>query len=291
MTWGLLLQAVVSGLLLGGVYGLVACGLSLIFGVLRIINFAHGAVMMLAMYATYWLFVLVGVDPYLSVIVTAPIFFLLGVAIQKIVIEPNRLAAEHNQLLLTLGLALFFENLALVLWQGDFRTVKVWYSSASFTVGDALVEVPRLVASAGAVLIALALFAFLRLTDVGKALRALAEEPEGAALVGINVGRIRAASFGLGSACVAVAGALITPFFYVAPDVAESFNIMAFVVVVLGGMGNFVGALAGGFIVGLAESLGAALLPGSLKQLVVFLIFVLVLLFRPQGLFGGARGR
>jgi len=135
VTWGLLLQAVVSGLLLGGVYGLVACGLSLIFGVLRIINFAHGAVMMLAMYATYWLFVLAGVDPYLSVVLTAPLFFALGVIIQKVVIEPNRLAAEHNQLLLTLGLALFFENLALVLWQGDFRTVKVSYSGASFMLG------------------------------------------------------------------------------------------------------------------------------------------------------------
>jgi len=291
VTGGLLLQAVVSGLLLGGVYGLVASGLSLIFGVLRIINFAHGAVMMLAMYATYWLFALGRVDPYLSVLITAPLFFGLGVAIQKIDIEPNRAAVEHNQLLLTLGLALFFENLALVLWQGDFRTVKVAYSGASFVIGEALVEVSRLVASGGAVLMALGLFVFLRTTDVGKALRAVAEEPEGAALVGINVARIRAATFGLGSACVAVAGALITPFFYVAPDVGESFNIMAFVVVVLGGMGNFVGALAGGFIVGLAESLGAAFLPGSLKQLVVFVIFVLVLLFRPQGLFGGSRGR
>jgi branched-chain amino acid transport system permease protein len=291
VTGGLLLQAVVSGLLLGGIYGLVASGLSLIFGVLRIINFAHGAVMMLGMYATYWLFALGGVDPYLSIVFTAPLFFGLGVAIQKGIIEPNRAAAEHNQLLLTLGLALFFENLALVLWQGDFRTVKVSYSGASFMIGEALVDVSRLVASSGAVLMALGLFAFLRTTDVGKAIRAVAEEPEGAALVGIDVSRIRAAAFGLGSACVAVAGALVTPFFYVAPDVGESFNIMAFVVVVLGGMGNFVGALAGGFIVGLAESLGAAFLPGSLKQLVVFVIFVLVLLFRPQGLFGGSRGR
>src|SRR5262249_22805367 len=169
--------------------------------------------MMLAMYATYWLFVLAGVDPYLSIILTAPLFFLLGAAIQKVVIEPNRAAAEHNQLLLTLGLALFFENLALVLWQGDFRTVKVWYSGASFMLGDASVVVQGLVASGGAGLMALGLFTCLGLTDVGKALRALAEEPEGAALVGINVARIRAASFGLGSACVAVAGALITPFF------------------------------------------------------------------------------
>ena len=288
---GLLLQAVVSGLLLGGVYGLVASGLTLIFGVLRIINFAHGAVMMLGMYASYWLWVWLGVDPYLSVLLTAPAFFVLGMGIQRLVIEPNRDAAEHNQLLLTLGLALFLENLALVLWHGDFRTLRVPYANASFVIGDALVEVSRLVAAGGAVLIALALFVFLRRTDVGKAIRALSEEREGAMLVGIDVARIRAVAFGIGSACVAVAGALITPFFYVAPDVGESFNIMAFVVVVLGGMGNFIGALVGGLIVGLAESLGAALLPGSLKQLVVFVIFVLVLLFRPEGLFGGARGR
>ena len=288
---GLLLQAVVSGLLLGGVYGVVASGLTLIFGVLRIINFAHGAVMMLGMYASYWLWVGLGVDPYLSVLLTAPAFFVLGMGIQRVVIEPNRAAAEHNQLLLTLGLALFLENLALVLWQGDFRTLRVPYANASFVIGDALVEVSRLVAAGGAVLIALALFVFLRRTDVGKAIRALSEEREGAMLVGIDVARIRAVAFGIGSACVAVAGALITPFFYIAPDVGESFNIMAFVVVVLGGMGNFIGALVGGLIVGLAESLGAALLPGSLKQLVVFVIFVLVLLFRPEGLFGGARGR
>ncbi len=291
MTADLLLQAVVSGLLLGGVYGLVASGLSLIFGVLRIINFAHGAVMMLAMYTTYWLFTGLGVDPYLSIVVTGPLFFLIGVLVQRVVIEPNRFAAEHNQLLLTLGLALVFENLALVLWQGDFRTVRPAYAGASFVLGEALVEVPRLVACAGAVVMALALFAFLRVTDVGKAIRALSEEPEGAMLMGIDVSRIRAVAFGIGSGCVAVAGALVAPFFYVAPDVGESFNIMAFVVVVLGGMGNFVGALLGGFIVGLAESLGATLLPGSLKLLVVFALFVLVLLFRPAGLFGGGRER
>ena len=291
MTSGLLLQAVVSGLLLGGVYGLVASGLSLIFGVLRIINFAHGAVMMLAMYATYWLFTLGGVDPYLSIALTAPLFFLLGMGIERVIIEPNRHAVEHNQLLLTLGLALFVENLALVLWQGDFRTVRPAYAGASFALGEALVEVPRLIACAGAIVMALALYAFLRLTDLGKAIRALSEEPEGAMLMGIDVRRIRAVAFGIGAGCVAVAGALVTPFFYVAPDVGESFNIMAFVVVVLGGMGNFVGSLASGFLVGLAEALGATLLPGSLKQLVVFALFVLVLLFRPAGLFGSSRGR
>ena len=289
MTSGLLLQAVISGILLGGVYGLVASGLTLIFGVLRIVNFAHGAVMMLAMYSSFWLFALVGIDPYVSIVITAPLFFLIGILIERVLIEPNRLAAEHNQLLLTLGLALFLENLALVLWQGDFRTVKSALSGASFVLGDALVEVPRLIACGGAILVALFLFAFLRATDVGKAIRALAEEPEGAVLMGINVARIRAVAFGIGTGCVAIAGSLVTPFFYVAPDVGESFNLMAFVVVVLGGMGNFVGALVGGFIVGLAESLGATLLPGSLKQLVVFGLFAAVLLLRPQGLFGGGR--
>lgn len=291
MTRGLLLQAVISGLLLGGVYGLVASGLSLIFGVLRIINFAHGALLMLGMYTSYWLFTLAGVDPYLSILVTGPVFFVFGIVIQRLVIEPNRAAAEHNQLMLTLGLALFFENMALVLWQGDFRTVRVGYAGASFVIGDALVEVPRLVACGGAIVMAVALYSFLKLTDAGKAIRSVAEELEGAMLVGINVGRIRAVAFGIGTACVAVAGSLVTPFFYVAPDVGESFNIMAFVVVVLGGMGNFVGALIGGFIVGLAESLGATLLPGSLKQFVVFLIFVIVLFFRPAGIFGGGRDR
>ena len=170
--------------------------------------------------------------------IVGPLFFLVGMVIQRVVIEPNRFAAEHNQLLLTLGLALFLENLALVLWQGDFRTVRPRYANASFVLGEALVEVPRLVACGGAVVMALALFAFLRRTDVGKAIRALAEEPEGALLMGIDVRRIRAVAFGIGSGCVAVAGALVTPFFYVAPDVGESFNIMAFVVVVLGRHGQ-----------------------------------------------------
>src|SRR5262249_28316516 len=151
-------------------------GLSLIFGVLRIINFAHGAVMMLAMYTTYWLFTLFRIDPYVSIVLTGPAFFAFGMLLQRVVIDPNRLAAEHNQLLLTLGLALFLENFALVLWQGDFRTVRPSYASTFFPLGEAVVEVPRLVACGGAIIMAVALFVVLRRTDVGKAIRALAEE-------------------------------------------------------------------------------------------------------------------
>ena len=282
----LLWQAVVSGLLIGGVYALVALGLTLIFGVMRIINFAHGSLMMLGMYATFFLHSVAGLDPYLSVLLVGPAFFVVGVLLQRGVIEPNRNAPESNQLLLTLGVALFLENAALAAFSPDYRSLRLPWASRAFLLGEAVVNLSRLVAFASAIALALALWLFLRHTDVGKAIRAAADEREGALLVGIDIRRLYAVAFGLGSAVVAVAGSLVTPFLYVAPDVGDVFNIFAFVIVVLGGMGSFVGALLGGFLVGLAESLGAAVLPGSLKQLPIFALFVLVLLFRPTGLFG-----
>jgi branched-chain amino acid transport system permease protein len=282
----LLWQASVSGLLIGGVYALVALGLTLIFGVLRIINFAHGALMMLGMYATFFLYSLAGVDPYLAVALVGPAFFLLGAALQRAVIAPNLGAPESSQLLLTLGVALFLENAALALFSPDYRSLRLPYGSRTFLLGEAVVNLPRLVAFGASVALALGLWLFLKHTDVGRAIRAAAEEREGALLVGIDIRRLYAVAFGLGTAVVAVAGALVTPFLYVTPDVGDVFNILAFVIVVLGGMGSFLGALCGGFLVGVAESLGAALLPGSLKQLPIFALFVLVLLFRPTGLFG-----
>jgi branched-chain amino acid transport system permease protein len=282
----LLGQAVVSGLLIGGVYALVALGLTLIFGVMRIINFAHGTLMMLGMYATFFLYTLAGVDPYLSVLLVGPAFFLVGVAIERGVIEPNLGAPESNQLLLTLGIALFLENGALALFSPDYRSIRVPWAARSFLLGDAVVNLPRLIAFGCSVALAVGLWLFLKHTDTGKAIRATAEEREGALLVGIHIRRLSAIAFGIGSAVVAAAGSLVTPFLYVAPDVGDVFNILAFVIVVLGGMGSFVGALLGGLLVGVAESLGAAVLPGSLKQLPIFVLFVLVLLFRPTGLFG-----
>jgi branched-chain amino acid transport system permease protein len=282
----LLWQAVVSGLLIGGVYALVALGLTLIFGVMRIINFAHGTLMMLGMYATFFLYTVAGVDPYLAVLLVGPAFFLVGVALERGVIEPNLGAPESNQLLLTLGIALFLENAALALFSPDYRSIRVPWTARSFLLGDAVVNLPRLIAFGCSVALAVSLWLFLKHTDTGKAIRAAAEEREGALLVGIHIRRLSAVAFGIGSAVVAVAGSLVTPFLYVAPDVGDVFNILAFVIVVLGGMGSFVGALLGGLLVGVAESLGAAVLPGSLKQLPIFVLFVLVLLFRPTGLFG-----
>ncbi|MGH7266277.1 MAG: branched-chain amino acid ABC transporter permease [Candidatus Rokuibacteriota bacterium] len=282
----LLWQACVSGILIGGVYALVALGLTLIFGVMRIINFAHGALMMLGMYATFFLYTLAGVDPYLAVFIVGPAFFLLGMALERGVIEPNITAPESNQLLLTLGVALFLENAALATFSPDYRSIRLPYGTRALLLGEAVVNVPRLIAFGCSVALAIALWLFLKYTDAGKALRAAAEEREGAQLQGIDIRRLYAVAFGIGSAVVAVAGCLVTPFLYVTPDVGEVFNILAFIIVVLGGMGSFVGALLGGLVVGLAESVGAAVLPGSLKQLPIFALFVLILLFRPTGLFG-----
>jgi branched-chain amino acid transport system permease protein len=286
----LLGQAAVSGLLIGGVYALVALGLTLIFGVLRIINFAHGALMMLAMYATFFLWSVGGVDPYLGALVVGPAFFLVGAAIQRVVIQPNLGAPESSQLLLTLGLALFLENGALALLGAEPRSLRLPYGARPYLLGEAVVSVPRLIAFVASIGVAAGLWLFLKATDTGKAIRAAAEERDGALLVGIDVRRLYTLAFGLGAAVVALAGALVTPFLYVAPDVGDGFNTLAFVVVVLGGMGSFPGALVGGLLVGLVESLGAALLPGSLKQLPIFGLFVLVLLLRPSGLLGRARG-
>jgi branched-chain amino acid transport system permease protein len=271
---------------MGGVYALVALGLTLVFGVLRIVNFAHGTLMMLGMYATFFLHARAGVDPYLSIVLVGPLFFVVGLALERAIIQPNLEAAESNQLLLTLGVALFLENAALALFSPDYRSIRLPYAQRALLLGEAVVNVARLVAFGASVALAVLLWLYLKHTDTGKAIRAAAEERDGARLMGIDIHRVYAIAFGLGSAVVAIAGSLVTPFLYVAPDVGDVFNILAFVIVVLGGMGSFIGALLGGLIVGLAESIGAALLPGSLKQLPLFVLFVLVLLFRPAGLFG-----
>lgn len=282
----LLLQSIVSGILMGGVYSLVAIGLTLIFGVMKIINFAHGSLMMLGMFTTYWLFVLLGIDPYLSLLFSIPILFVLGVIIERFLIVQVLDAPEHNQLLLTLGISLFIENFALFLWTPNFRTLNVQYIKKAATVGTVMISFPKVIAFLFAIILTAVLYYFLKSTDLGKAMRAASEEKEGALTVGINMRRIYYVAFGVGAACVGAAGTLTAPFFYVNPHVGGIFVITAFVVVVLGGMGNLIGAFVGGIIVGLAESVGAAFVPGQLKQLIIYFIFILVLLFKPQGLFG-----
>jgi branched-chain amino acid transport system permease protein len=284
----LLSQTVVSGLLLGGIYALVAVGLTLIFGVMKILNFAHGDFLMLGMYFAFFLSVMFGIDPYVSALLALPLFFGLGWAVQSFLIRPVLSAPENIQILLTVGLSLFLQNLALFLFSPDFQSLRVSYGGETLSVMGVSISYVRFVASMVAVAASLALYLFLGRTDIGKALRACAEEQLGSMAVGINVDRMYNIAFGLGIACVALAGILMTPFFYISPQVGLPFTLTAFVVAVLGGLGSLPGALIGGLIIGLIESLGEiVLLAPSMKQMATFSVFLLILLLRPQGLFGG----
>jgi branched-chain amino acid transport system permease protein len=283
-----LAQTLVSGLLLGGIFALVAIGLTLIFGVMKILNFAHGDFLMLGMYFAYFLSVMFGVDPYLSAVASLPLFFALGWLVQTWLIRPVLKAPESIQILVTVGLSLFLQNLALFLFSPDFQSLRVPYGSESLRFFGASVSVVRLVACVIAVVASVGLYFFLARTDTGKALRACAEERLGAMAVGIDVERMYKIAFGIGIACVALAGVLMTPFFYIAPQVGLPFTLTAFVVVVLGGLGSLPGALIGGLLIGIIESLGEVLLPSpSMKQMATFSVFLLILLLRPQGLMGG----
>lgn len=281
----LLLQALVSGLMMGGVYALVAIGLTIIYGVMDIVNFAHGSFLMWGMYLAYWAFALFGLDPYLSLFGVMAILFFIGLGIQRVLIRPVVDSPHHIQILLTIGLFLVMDNLALFAFSPDFRVVQVPYASSSISLGPVLVNLPRLIAFCGALVLTAFLYVFLRKTIIGKAIRAASEERIGARLVGINVNHINMITFGIGTACVGLAGTLVAPFFYVSPTVGFSFVLKAFVVVVMGGMGNFAGAFVCGLLIGVTESMGAVFMSGSAKDIPTYLVFIAVLLFRPTGLF------
>jgi len=285
------LQSLVSGILMGGIYGLVAIGLTLIFGVLKIINFAHGTLMTVGMYTTLWTFNLYGIDPYISLLITIPLLFLVGIFIQKVVIRPVMDSPMYNQLLLTMGLSLFIMNLFLILFSAEPMTLRTSYSGSRIFIHNIMISFPRLAAFVAALGIVTILIMVMYYTDLGKAIRAATDDREGAVLSGINVKRMYLITFGLGSALVGAAGSMVMPFFIVTPHAGETFNILSYVIVVLGGMGSISGALIGGLIVGLTESLGAIFLPGSSKLVGVFFLFILILLFKPEGLMSGRFNR
>jgi branched-chain amino acid transport system permease protein len=286
MDFDLVVPAVVAGLTTGAVYALVALGLTLIYGVLHIINFAHGSLLMLAMYGVFFLHKLFGIDPYLALPILVPVFFALGYALQRGVIMPASHGKDQNILLVTLGLAIVFDNVALYLWTSTTRTIDLPYAFEVIDLGFALVPIPRAIAFFGALAVAALLWLLIARTDLGRAIRAVAKERQGARLVGIDVEHIYAMSFGIGTACLAVAASLLMPTFYVTPQVGYAFVLIAFTTVVLGGMGSFEGALIGGLVLGVVEALGGLWLGESLGQIGIFVIFILVLLFRPTGLFG-----
>ena len=282
----ILVPAVLNGLMAGAVYALVALGLTLIYGVLHIINFAHGALLTAAMFAAFFAFTLIGVDPYLGALLLAPLFFVIGYTLQRFIIGPAAHGEDRNFLLVTLGLAIVIENALLYFFRADTRTINLPYAFDVVEIGPAFVAVPRLIAFGAVIAVAVALWTMMRWTDTGRAIRAVAKEKLGAELCGINVAHIYATTFGLGTACVAVAACLLIPTYYVNPTAGEAFVLIAFTIVVLGGMGSIAGAMIGGLCVGVVESLSSIFLGESLGQIGIFIMFIIVLLARPSGLFG-----
>ena len=285
----ILAAAAINGLLMGGIYTLVASGLTLIYGVLHIINFAHGSMLMLAMFAVYFLLTKAGIDPYLALFVMVPGMYGLGYLLYRYMIGKLSLGRDENILLITLGLSILIENLALLFFKGDSRTISLAYSDKMIELGPLLLGVPKVVSFVAAMVLCGLLGLFITRTDTGKAIRAVAKERMGARLVGIDVDKVFAISFGVGLATLGAAACLLMPIFYVSPSSGHVFVIVAFTVVVLGGMGSFLGAVIGGLIVGLTESFGGLFLGESLGQIGISLIFILILLFRPSGLFGDKR--
>lgn len=283
---GLVTQSIVTGLLLGGVYALVSIGLTLIFGVLGIVNFAQGSMLTLAMYLVYLMAHSFGVPVYLATIIAIPLMFAFGAVVQTVLL--NKLTIAGNQdgpLLITLGLSLLIVNVLLMVFGG--RPVSVPESvNGSLKLFGAIASYERLIAFGGALLVGVVLTQALKRTSLGLSIRAVSANSQGAALVGVNVSRVYALTFGIGSACVAVAGGLLSPFLSLTPTVGEQFTILAFVIVVLGGLGSVAGAMVGGLVIGLVQTVGALYLPGTGSLILVFAVFVLVLFFRPQGLFG-----
>ncbi len=286
LEFGILFPALLNGLTTGAVYALVALGLTLIYGVLHIINFAHGAALMMALYGVYFLKQGLGIDPYLALVPMVAVMFVAGYALQRVVVNRASHGKDENILLVTLGLAIVLENVALLAFKSDTRTIDTAYTLATVPIGPAMIAVTKLVAFGGALAASAVLLWIVRRTDLGRAIRAVAKEKHGARLVGIDVDHVYAMSFGIGLSCLGAAACFLLPAYYVNPQVGNGFVLVAFTVVVLGGMGSFAGALVGGLLIGVVESLGGLWFGESLGQIGIFLLFIAVLLFRPQGLFG-----
>jgi len=281
------LQALVAGVLIGGIYSLIGIGMSLIMGVMGIINLAHGQLMMVAMYITFMLSHYLHIDPYFSLLVAMPCLFLLGAFLQRFLLNPlikiDSILPE-NQVLMTVGIGMVLAEIARFIFSSDYKSVKTSYSSSAFFVGNISFNVAMCIAFLFAVVLTILLFWFLLKTDTGRSIRATAQDKDAATLMGVNTGRITVITFGLGSALVASAGCLLMPIYYLFPDIGGPFTLKAFVITILGGMGSTVGAIVGGVVLGIAESMGATYIGMGYKEMFGFVIFVLVLIFLPGGL-------
>lgn len=281
-----ILQSLIDGILMGGVYALAALGISLIFGVMKITNFAHGALITVGMYITYECCTLLGVTPYIALPITMVIMFLIGYGIQKCCLNPIMGISGHNQLLLTLGISIILENIVLVLFSANYKSVTVPGFEKAIRVGALTINKPRLVAFFFVAVIAIGIYFVLNKTDLGKAIRATSTQPEGATLMGIVVPRINCIAFGIGVMCAGIAGALLTPTQQISPTSGNVYSLKCFVIAVFGGLGNIWGACLAGLIIGVVEAYAALFLGGSWSEMVIYIIFILTLIIRPTGLLG-----
>ncbi|MBI5056420.1 MAG: branched-chain amino acid ABC transporter permease [Nitrospirae bacterium] len=288
------LQTLIAGLLLGGLYALIGLGMTLIMGVMKIINLAHGELMMVAMYIAYWMFVLFHIDPYLSVFIATPVLFLLGAAIQKFLINPMLKVESilpENQVILTVGIGMVLANLATLFFKSDYRSTPVDYATSAFYLSDfwkaspieLSLSLPWAVSFIFAVGITIALWFFLARTDTGKSIRATAQDTDAALLMGVNVKMMRVVTFGIGSGLVGAAGCLFLPIYYLFPSLGGQFTLIAFVITILGGLGSTVGAIIGGLILGVFESMTATYIGMGWAPVGRFVVFVACLIFLPGG--------
>jgi len=288
------LQTLVSGLLLGGLYALIGIGMTLILGVMKIINLTHGQLMMVAMYAAFWLFTLFGIDPYLSLLIVPPLLFVFGMGLQKYLVNPVLRVESilpHNQVILTVGIGMVLQNLATLFFTSDYRSIPVEYASTVWYLTDLWLDapvelsfsLPWVVSFLLSVVITVLLWFFLAKTDTGKSIRATAQDRDAAMLMGVHVGWMRVITFGLGSALVACAGCLFIPIYYLFPALGSQFTLIAFVITILGGLGSTIGAILGGLLLGIFESMNATYVGMGWAPAGRFIVFVAALVFLPGG--------
>lgn len=286
-----LMPSIINGACMGAIYGLIAMGLTLIFGTMRVTNFAHGAMLMLSMITAYSIWAVTGINPYLLIVVIGPLMFFVGYATQMFLIRPV-LKAESDKndpigvLLLTAGFSIVLENLALMIFGADYRMAQTSFSNKIFTFGETTLSAPRLYGLIITLAVSALLWIFLQRTEPGRQLRATGQDRNTAALMGINSEKTFAVAFGISTALLAVAGLVLLPFYYVTPSVGNVFQTRAFIVVVLGGLGSVPGALVGGIIIGLIETVAAQFMTASVTSVLIYLVFLVVLFVKPSGLFG-----
>jgi branched-chain amino acid transport system permease protein len=286
MNLAIVLNVFIQGVLTGLMYGLMALGLSVIFGVVRVVNFAHGEFAVVAMYATYMLFVALGLDPLISMLPIAAAFFVIGYVLEITVVNRFVGRSEHEQFILLVGLAIIIVNGLLMIFGPDARPTNLSYSLDSFEVGPLFIDKARVYGALASLVISAALFAFFRYTAIGTAIRACADNLTGAGVVGLNVKRLYAITFGIGLACVGAAGSLMVTIADASPSLAQSFTLLAFVIVIVGGLGSMIGALVGGVLIGVTEAMASFFFAPSMKSMFSFALLVAILVLRPQGLMG-----